>query len=130
MNMICLTKREILKQKIIIKTRKKQDNKFVKYLKFVEILNSRCAMPGIICGVLNTLSSNMIITEQIKMEMPIISDGIIESISLISIIGTASLITFDMEEYKSHWNNRELYNGRLAMLAFICLVLLQDPNYL
>ena len=91
-----------------------------KKARFVEVVNGRAAMQGVLWGSLDWMMSGENIIQQF--EDPMYAAA---ATGVVSTLAVASLITskdFDDEEYWSFTPEAELKNGRLAMLGFMTLL--------
>lgn len=96
------------------------DSGAIKTARFVEVVNGRAAMQGVLWGSLDWVMSGENIVQQF--EDPMYAAA---ATGVVTTLAVASLITvkgFGDEEYWSFTPEAELKNGRLAMLGFTALL--------
>jgi hypothetical protein len=96
------------------------DSGVIKTARFVEVVNGRAAMQGVLWGSLDWVMSGENIVQQF--EDPMYAAA---ATGVVTTLAVASLITvkgFGDEEYWSFTPEAELKNGRLAMLGFTALL--------
>jgi hypothetical protein len=96
------------------------DSRMTKAARFVETVNGRAAMQGVLWGSLDWVRSGENILQQCEDPMYAVA-----ATGVVTTLAVASLITvkdFGKEEYWSFTPEAELKNGRLAMLGFTALL--------
>jgi hypothetical protein len=96
------------------------DTGVLKTARFVEAVNGRAAMQGVLWGSLDWMMSGENIIQQVEDPMyAAAATGVVTTLAVASLV---TLKDFGKEEYWSFTPEAELKNGRLAMLGFATLL--------
>ena len=103
-----------------IPTKGALDGGALKTARFVEVVNGRAAMQGVLWGSLDWMRSGENIIQQAEDPMYVAAaTGVVTTLAIASLV---TLKDFGDEEYWSFTPEAELKNGRLAMLGFTTLL--------